>query len=495
MSRVLFCLHSPAQFEAHRTTIEALLGQGVRVRLYFNPRWSCRDAGLSEPLNAWARANPDAPVAEFPVRQDRWRAPLRLARDLRSYRSLCRQRPDASPYLERWLQSLGVGPERTRQLAGPSALLLGRSIGPELAARAIQGLAPVSAELVDWLRRKKPAAVVIAPGGAAGGEEAELARAARSLGIRTVLAAESWDGLAHKGLIGEAPDLMLVWNQAQAEQARVRHGMAAERIRVAGAPLFDRWRVPEPAASHAEACARAGLDPARPYLIYLGSSRLIAPDEDWLLHKLRTALDASEDDGARALQILFRPHPAGPPPPSVSGVAVLDPQAAATDLESLLRNASSVIAVNTRGLLDAVAADRPVIALQPEIFAGRLARVHGLDAMIEHGAVFCATTPSKAAARATAHLYKDSARKQRRAFARTFLGPPSGASAGQAQARAILQLIGRKWRSTPSRPAMPEEPESAPIVANVSAELAVLARAARARLRARRAEPDLKAAS
>ena len=37
MSRVLFCLHSPAQFEAHRTTIEALLGQGLEISRFAGP--------------------------------------------------------------------------------------------------------------------------------------------------------------------------------------------------------------------------------------------------------------------------------------------------------------------------------------------------------------------------------------------------------------------------------------------------------------------------
>ncbi len=49
--------------------------------------------------------------------------------------------------------------------------------------------------------------------------------APRPRGIRTALMVHSWDNLTNKGLIHEAPDLVIVWNEAQAREAIELHGV------------------------------------------------------------------------------------------------------------------------------------------------------------------------------------------------------------------------------------------------------------------------------
>ena len=57
------------------------------------------------------------------------------------------------------------------------------------------------------------------------------------------------------------------------------HGVPADRVLVTGAQLFDRWFTMQPSRSREEFCRETGLDPARPFLLYVGSSQFIAPDE------------------------------------------------------------------------------------------------------------------------------------------------------------------------------------------------------------------------
>jgi hypothetical protein len=90
----------------------------------------------------------------------------------------------------------------------------------------------------------------------------EYVRAARALGIRTLLGVGSWDHLTTKGLIHEAPDRVVVWNEAQRIEAGELHGIAPDRVTVTGAQAYDHWFVQKPTLSR-EAFQREGGNPRR----------------------------------------------------------------------------------------------------------------------------------------------------------------------------------------------------------------------------------------
>ena len=56
-----------------------------------------------------------------------------------------------------------------------------------------------------------------------------------------MLGVGSWDHLTTKGLIHEVPDRVLVWNEAQKQEAIALHGVPAERVLVTGAQAYDHW--------------------------------------------------------------------------------------------------------------------------------------------------------------------------------------------------------------------------------------------------------------
>ena len=73
------------------------------------------------------------------------------------------------------------------------------------------------------------------------------------------------------------PDRVFVWNEFQAREAVDLHGLEYERIVVTGAQLFDTWFARSPSTSRQEFLASAGLPPGSPFVLYVGSSRNIAP--------------------------------------------------------------------------------------------------------------------------------------------------------------------------------------------------------------------------
>ena len=121
----------------------------------------------------------------------------------------------------------------------------------------------------------------------------------------------SWDNLTTKGLFHVQPDLVLAWHHGHREEAQAIHDVPADRIVITGSPFFDKWfGINRPISAREATCRRIGLDPDKPYLLYLGSSANIARDESWLVIALLQAIRQAEDPQLRRLQIVFKPHPA-----------------------------------------------------------------------------------------------------------------------------------------------------------------------------------------
>ena len=70
-----------------------------------------------------------------------------------------------------------------------------------------------------------------------------------------------------------------MWNRRLAEEAELIHAIPRERITCTGAAKFDAYFELEPSLSREGFLRRVGLDPDRPYLLYLGSSQQVAGDE------------------------------------------------------------------------------------------------------------------------------------------------------------------------------------------------------------------------
>jgi hypothetical protein len=207
---------------------------------------------------------------------------------------------------------------RAAEQAPPSAValarmpVLGTRVGLAFLQRtfhAIDAVLPAPDEVSAVFRRIQPDVLLLTPLLYFRSHQVDHVRCASQLGIASILGVGSWDHLTTKGLIHEVPDRVLVWNEAQREEAIALHGVPADRVVVTGAQAYDHWFATRPALDRDAFCTRVGLDATRPFLLYLCSSPFIAPHEVGFVRKWITAIRSSTDPTLRRAGVLVRPHP------------------------------------------------------------------------------------------------------------------------------------------------------------------------------------------
>jgi hypothetical protein len=170
---------------------------------------------------------------------------------------------------------------------------------------------PADSDIDAFLTAQRPDALVLSPMVGIGFTQADFVKSARALGIPSAMLVFSWDNLSNKGLIHEMPDRVLVWNDIQLREAIKLHKCPEHRIVITGAPRFDEFFDMQPASTRAEFCQLAGLDPVRPIITYLGSSKFVAAAEQAFVTRWIAAIRSSADPALAGAGLLIRPHPAG----------------------------------------------------------------------------------------------------------------------------------------------------------------------------------------
>lgn len=69
-------------------------------------------------------------------------------------------------------------------------------------------------------------------------EEVEYVKAANAIKIPTVVHVLSWDNLTTKGLCHIIPNLTLVWNEIQSQEAITIHEVPDDKILITGSLFF-----------------------------------------------------------------------------------------------------------------------------------------------------------------------------------------------------------------------------------------------------------------
>lgn len=217
---------------------------------------------------------------------------------------------------------------------------------------------------------------------------ADYVDAGRRAGVPTVGLVRSWDNLTTKGTFLPRPDRLLLWGEHQVEDAVARHGFDREDLRVTGSPRFQGFL---DAAALAEPADPPGDGP---YLLYLGSSANIAPDET---PSLREICDLIREQGPSGLRVLVRPHPANYAPFDgfVHPIARVWPDRQRNDLDrsglaTLLACADRsvcAVGINTSGFLDAALLGLPCYSMVEADDDGGRGPSHHLRALIAAGVV------------------------------------------------------------------------------------------------------------
>lgn len=158
------------------------------------------------------------------------------------------------------------------------------------------------------------------------------------------------------------------------------HGLRPDTVAVTGAQCYDQWFDRQPTRSREEFCLRVGLEPSRPFVLYVCSTMTPAPDptEPHFVREWVAALRTSAQPALRDVSVLVRPHPERMPEwqgvslEGLGGVAVhgstpLDGDAKADFFDSLY-HCEAVVGICTSVFLEAAVVGRPVLALSLPAF-------------------------------------------------------------------------------------------------------------------------------
>jgi hypothetical protein len=372
--QVLIVLKNITYFAILDTVVPRLAADGYHIL-------ALSDEERSQGKTSWALdscvENIPNLTTDFTIRrEDGWRRSLFAKRELLSYSSYLNRADQSEYYLKRWEKFLNATIQGMMRRSKLARSLAGSRLA-QVGLRTYERMVPPDKDITRWLKANRPDVVVATPMNMRFCEEVEYVKAARALGIPTVVPVYSWDNLTTKGLFQVVPDVVLAWNQAQFEEATQIHEVPPEQVVITGAPRFDEWFTADRLGLEREVFFKqAGLDPKKPYVLYLGSSANIAQDETWLVQELVAGLRASPVPELAHMQVLVRPHPANVKiyeQLALENVVVWPKGRNAIDTDKFLQgfynslhHSVATVGINTTGMIDAIINDIPGITLMTE---------------------------------------------------------------------------------------------------------------------------------
>jgi hypothetical protein len=269
-----------------------------------------------------------------------------------------------------------------RQLVGTTDAELSERV--IRAAARLESAIPTSRRIERYMRKLAPDVVLVSPVVKLGSDQVEFLKSARQLGIPAATCVASWDNLTSKGLLRCVPERVFVWNEVQRREATELHGMPVERVVATGAQLFDRWFERRPSTSRDDFKRTIGLDPAQPYVLFLGSSPFVARRSDQEVRFVTRWIETfrtSGDERLRQLGIAIRPHPVGKQWDDVDlsrfeNVVIwprrsrrpVTPEEHADFFDSLAHSAA-VVGINTTAMIEAAIIGKSVFTILKPKFA------------------------------------------------------------------------------------------------------------------------------
>jgi hypothetical protein len=261
----------------------------------------------------------------------------------------------------------------------------------------VEASIPSSRRLEQELASHEPDVFVMCPHLMPGMRHSDYLKATRALGLRSILAVASWDNLSSKQQLHELADRVVVWNETQVEEAVTLHHVPRERLVTTGAQSFDQWFSREPRPRE-EFCARVGLDPAKPYVLYVGGS--LFPGELTEAEWARTWLtEVRKHPDLRGVGVLFRPHPnrggewARTPFTEFENVTVWPPlhsempldEESRADFFDSIHHSGAVFGLNTSAMIEAAVVGRSVHTMLVPEFATSQRGVFHFDYLLRVG--------------------------------------------------------------------------------------------------------------
>lgn len=449
--RILFVIRGIDLFPYYGSIVYALAKRKYAIRILFDKKWSGGES-VKKFSSELREAGYDIECGWAVSRNDFWRSALFYTREILNYRRyLISGKMGTSVYYDRWKEYL---PSVCKKMLTYGIVrTIVKSMLFASALQLFEKYAPSGKRIVADIRAYAPSAVICSPVNMRfSSADLEYLKASRRLRVPSIVPVISWDNLTTKGLIHSMPDLLLVWNETQKKDAIRIHVFPSDRIRCIGAPFFDVW-FSQLAISLAreQFCSRYGLESAYPIMLYLGSSKTVVDDETRVVKNLKKALQQSSDKRIRNMQIIVRPHLA-----NFEHFHALDASIARVvpekgDLPSrpealqlfhdTLFHSVCAVGISTSGMIDAIAAGKPVIAIMPDEYSSTQKIIEHFQHLFQSGAVEPAETFDECAKKILELLNGCDKRKEKRnEFIKNFLRP-RGIPAGEAAADEVEKLI------------------------------------------------------
>jgi hypothetical protein len=369
--KVVFSALHFASFRNFESVVQGLAERGHQVHLMADEAERFGGQALVERLAdrypnvtwGWTPSPADEPWSQF-AQKVRWALDYVRYLDPRyaDAPKLRLRNIERAPRIVRWLTS------------GAGSLL----VGHRAMARALKWLErsmPQSEAIEQYLAKQRPDVVLLASLTFSRSLQIEQLKAAKVLGVPAAACIMSWDHLSSKTLLHIAPDLTIVWNDVQKGEAVDMHGLPADRVVVTGAQCYDQWFERKPVRTREEFCRDVGLDPARPFVLYVCSAMSPVPDpvEPVFVKQWIEAMRASSSPQLRQAGVLVRPHPErvrewdgvsldGLDHVVVHGRTPIDSDAKADYFDSLYYS-DAVVGLCTSAFLEAAIVGRPVLTL------------------------------------------------------------------------------------------------------------------------------------
>jgi hypothetical protein len=215
--------------------------------------------------------------------------------------------------------------------------------------------------------------------------------------------------------------------------------MPPDRVTATGAGLFDTWFDHRPSGSRDDFVRAMGLDPERPYVLFLGSSPFVtnhSDDEVRFVARWIEALRASPDERVRGASVVVRPHPVGKGWRDADLTrfenAVVWPRhperpVSAAEHDTFydsLAHSAAVVGINTTAMIEAAVIGKSVLTvLAPEFGQGSTLHFHYL--LEENGGFLHVASSLDEHAEQLGRVLEDRAEdaEQRRRFVESFVRP------------------------------------------------------------------------
>ena len=373
--KILFSMRHPGALRNFASTLRMLAERQHRIHLVFAKQDKEGDDRLLRELTT---AFPTITAGEI-ERKIPWRFWLGLARGARytvdyvryltpeydGISSLTERARAKAPATMRWLVERPLFRSRGGNRFLTRALL------------AVENAIPIDRATFALVAAEAPDVLLVTPLVDIGSDQVDYVKAAHRLGVRSAVPVLSWDNLTNKGLIRVPPNRVFVWNEAQKTEAVTMHGTDPATVVLTGAMVYDQWFARRASTTRDEFCARVGLTPSRPILLYLCSSPFIAPDEVNFIEQWIAAIRSAPDERVRTAGILIRPHPENRQPwhrftaQSFDEVAVW-PRGGASPVDAESKNdffdsmfhAAAAVGINTSAQIECGIVGRPVFSIR-----------------------------------------------------------------------------------------------------------------------------------